>query len=232
MHTLQAEVCPDTLRRTRERLVMANGVADRNLVIVAFGDSVTAGFTTPGHIDHENVYHAVFRRWLVKQFPQAIVSVVNAGRGGDAVVHALDRLERDVITHRPDLVIICFGLNDYCGGSSYLPIFAQGLRAMIDQIRACESTEIILLTPNLIPGDGKGSRNFEDYVSTVREVAREQQVALADACLLWQQRLAEGVSANTLLTGGANRPSAEGHQLLAEALICLFNRIVLPSYDP
>jgi acyl-CoA thioesterase-1 len=230
MHTLQPSVCSSMLRRTQERLVMANGVADRNLVIVAFGDSVTAGFTAPGHIDHENVYHAVFQRWLTQQFPQAIVSMINAGRGGDAVIHALDRVERDVIAHHPDLVIICFGLNDYCGGPAYLPTFGEGLRAMIDQVRALDSTEILLLTPNPVQGDGAGGCDLEEYVDAIRDVARDKQVALADAYLAWQQRLAEGVPAGTLLTGGAHRPSAEGHRLLAEAIIALFDRIHLPSY--
>jgi len=229
MPTLERELSAQRLRRTHERLVLADGVADRNLVMVAFGDSVTAGFMAPGQIDYEHVYHAVFRRWLSERFPLAIISVINAGRGGDGVIHALDRVERDVVSHNPDLVIVCFGLNDCCGGPAYLPAFRHALDKMIDQISACPTADIVLLTPNPIQNQDGDQFCLADYVSEIRDVAHQKHVALADAYLAWQQQLKEGVPAEALLTGGTNRPNARGHLILAETLIRLFGPVAVLS---
>jgi acyl-CoA thioesterase-1 len=89
--------------------VQAKLAAGKKIKVVAFGDSVTAGgeSTTPSLIYWE--------RWLQQlrgKYPQANIQGVNSGQGGDLSEDGLARLEAGVIAHKPDLVLIAFGLND------------------------------------------------------------------------------------------------------------------------
>jgi lysophospholipase L1-like esterase len=78
------------------------------LTIVALGDSTTAVDDWSG----QDV--AVYPELL----PEALAAfgvrarVVNAGIGGTTTRDALERLDRDVGTYSPDLVVIQFGIND------------------------------------------------------------------------------------------------------------------------
>jgi hypothetical protein len=76
--------------------------------IVAFGDSVTLG-VRPGVTEYQT-----FRYLLQERLKQQglDVEVVNAGVGGDNTRTALARLDRDVLSERPELVIVMFGVND------------------------------------------------------------------------------------------------------------------------
>ena len=91
---------------------------ERNVLLVAFGDSVTQGlFVNPGLVG-DAVYHEVFRRALMARYPERTFSGVNAGSSGDNTTGALARLQHDVLDHHPDLVLVCFGLNDAWGGAA------------------------------------------------------------------------------------------------------------------
>lgn len=61
---------------------------------------------------------------LREQFPDSLVSVVNSGMSGTGSSLGVFRVERDVLAHQPDLMVIEFCVND--GG---LPD-AQAIRNM------------------------------------------------------------------------------------------------------
>ena len=98
-------------RRLKEK---AENRFARPVIYVALGDSVTQGFRehdpSGSPIYHEDVYHAKFRRLVHAHFPGTVLSVINAGVGGDTAQGGLERLQRDVLAFDPDLVTICFGL--------------------------------------------------------------------------------------------------------------------------
>lgn len=50
--------------------------------------------------------------WLTKQFPQSAVTMINAGMSATGSGFAVFRLERDVLVHQPDLVLLEFCVND------------------------------------------------------------------------------------------------------------------------
>lgn len=95
---------------------------DDRPVIVAFGDSLTAGYGT----DAGNSYPDFLEKDLIaKGFHY---HVVNAGVSGNTTKDGLDRLD-DVIALKPVLVIVAFGGNDGLRG---LPI--DSTRKNLDQI--------------------------------------------------------------------------------------------------
>jgi lysophospholipase L1-like esterase len=74
--------------------------------IVCFGDSVTFGW----NIRYDLSYPYLLGKNLEGKYPG--VKVINCGVGGNTVTDALARIEKDVLSYKPHLVIINFGLND------------------------------------------------------------------------------------------------------------------------
>ena len=93
-----------------------NANYDNPGVTVAFlGDSVTQGCfevykKTADSIetvfDKKSAYHTYFAEIFSVLCPTVPVSIINAGISGGSAPHALDRLERDVLKHNPDLVVV------------------------------------------------------------------------------------------------------------------------------
>ena len=76
--------------------------------IVCLGDSLTEGYGAGGQgvVDKSRSYPA-YLQGKIK------MPVVNSGISGDTTKGALDRLERDVLSKDPHMVIILLGANDF-----------------------------------------------------------------------------------------------------------------------
>jgi lysophospholipase L1-like esterase len=83
--------------------------------IVCIGDSITGVYFHTGGL---RAYPEMLEIALQKIYPQAQVTVRNAGISGDTTKGALARLDRDVLTHKPHLVTVMFGMNDMANGRS------------------------------------------------------------------------------------------------------------------
>ena len=93
-----------TLPRTAEKLA-----ANQPVKIVCLGDSVTGIYY---HTGGRRAYPEMLAVALKMQYPQADVTVINAGISGHSTVDGLQRLQKDVLDHKPDLVTVMFALND------------------------------------------------------------------------------------------------------------------------
>ena len=224
-------------RRLKEK---AENRFARPVIYVALGDSVTQGFQehnpSGSLIYHEDVYHAKFRRLVHAHFPGTVLSVINAGVGGDTAQGGLERLQRDVLAFDPDLVTICFGLNDSGTGREGLEIYADSLRRMGEEIKAQTNADLVYITPNMMltavnPKIHENQRELvgpvlerslagvlDLYVETMRAVARELDAALVDPYKVWREWEQEGRDINLLLANGINHPGEEGHELVARLL--------------
>lgn len=70
--------------------------------VVFLGNSITDG----GH------YHSFIWLYYLTRFPEMNLTVQNAGIGGDRVVEMVKRLDGDVFSKRPTVLITTFGMND------------------------------------------------------------------------------------------------------------------------
>ena len=231
-----------------------NGLERKNPVIVALGDSVTAGhFETLlpkdpealrthfermlrgddvlGEItDARESYIEKFRLALIDKYEQTSVSVLNAGIAGDVLPMMCKRADRDVVRYDPDLVLINGSLNwddETMGDASAYKALLKGL---VQKLKAETTADIILLTPNGdLPNDllepiGIPAKPVTTPArcEAIREVAREEQVCLADVRALWDQAKEAGIPWEALLSNGVNHPSVEGHEVYAKILMKLF----------
>jgi len=82
--------------------------AGEPVLIVAFGSSSTAGY---GSSSSEFSYPNRLAVQLHRKYPQADITVVNRGRGGEDAPEMMKRLQAEVIDMKPDLVIWQVGTN-------------------------------------------------------------------------------------------------------------------------
>jgi acyl-CoA thioesterase-1 len=178
--------------------------------IVAFGDSITAGYniSNPGDI--------FWVRWvddLKRRYPKAQIMALNRATAGDTTGMGLQRLKAKVIDEHPDLVLIGFGMNDHNVKGFGTPVddFEQNLEAMVARVRQETSAEIVLYSafpPN--PKWKFGSHHMADYAAATDRVARRLSCAYADVFDNWQQ-LAARKKPEDLLANDINHPNDFGH---------------------
>ena len=113
--------------------------------IVVFGDSVSHGAIN-GYIDYENVYWNRLKMSLNRFRDYVPVNVINSSIGGMTAQRSISRMERDVISHSPDLIIVCFGLNDVNGT---LESYLSSLETIFARCLETES-DVIFMTPNML----------------------------------------------------------------------------------
>jgi acyl-CoA thioesterase-1 len=108
---------------------------EQPLEILAFGDSLTAGFG----LHREVAFPARLQEWL-KQRGWA-VRVINAGVSGETTTAGLARLPEALVS-KPDLVILELGTNDALRGVQP-NIVRANLEQMIERIRATGAAALL-----------------------------------------------------------------------------------------
>jgi acyl-CoA thioesterase-1 len=80
---------------------------NQGTTLVCFGNSLTAGYgaTTPGVDDKSNSYPAYLQSKIN-------IPVINAGVSGNTTLQSLSRIDTDVLSKDPRIVIIELGAND------------------------------------------------------------------------------------------------------------------------
>src|SRR2546425_6770392 len=175
------------------------GVQDR--VIVAFGDSLTAGLGVPA----EQSYPALLAaRLLAEGYPYR---VVNAGVSGDTTAGGLRRVDWALRAH-PDVVIVALGANDGLRGQS-----PQAIRANLEEIVArlqAAGARVLLVGMRLPPN--YGAEYTKEFEAVFPAVARRAKIALMPFLL-------DGVAADPRLNQADGiHPTAAGQQMIADRL--------------
>ncbi|MBE5801629.1 MAG: GDSL family lipase [Clostridiales bacterium] len=221
--------------RIIEKLQMdCDGITRHGPVNMVFlGDSVTHGNFEDGVFDYDAVYHARLARMLHRDYPMMPVNMINAGIGGITAKGSLARLDRDVLSHHPDLTVVCFGLNDI---NETLEEYTGALSTIFQTLRGAE-IPTIFLTPNMLntyvdeadtlPAlmdyarftcQCQTSGKMDAYMNAARACAAAHDVPVCDCYAKWQQMAANGVDTTRLLVNRLNHPTREMHQLFADEL--------------
>lgn len=219
-----------------------DGLERKNPLIVALGDSVTAGHfefverSVPFNLkaivesgepieitDARQVYHEKLRMMLIDYFEQTSISVINSGIAGDTIIGMSKRLERDVLRYQPDLVLINGSLNwgEACGA---VENFKKELKYIVKRIKDNTEADIVLMTPNMDaphPIFNPGTTTLPERVRMIREVAYEEGVCLSDAYAVWEGFAKEGNDPAIMLANHVNHPTVTGHEIYARVLIRL-----------
>ena len=180
--------------------------------IVCFGDSITGVY-----------YHTGGRRaWcdllgvaLNRIYPKGTIEMINAGISGNNTAAALKRMEADVLSHNPQLVVVMFCMNDVAGLTP--EAFQANLTEIVRRARD-QGAEVILMTPNSIyPDDPRRPPSLVvQYVEIVRQVGRELSVPVADCFRAYEEIRDIDRRAWVHLMSDTLHPNMRGHKLFAE----------------
>ena len=216
-------------------------------ITVAFlGDSVTQGCfgcyeLVSGGIETDFVadwaYCEIFKKILNKLYPSVPFAIINAGISGGSAFTGLNRIDRDVLSYLPDLVVVCFGLNDSGGGLDGIKDFKKHLNDIFVKIKA-SGAECIFMTPNTMNYNvspkltselfKKIAESFaermkngimDEYVSAAKAVAKDNDVIVCDCYAIWKNMVDCGVNVTDLLANKLNHPDKDMHFLFAYELI-------------
>jgi lysophospholipase L1-like esterase len=189
---------------------------NRTINIVCHGHSVPAGYFKTPLVDTFNAYPHLIHRALKERYPNAVINVIVTAIGGEASVSGAARFERDVLAHKPDLVLIDYALNDRGLG---LDRAKAAWKAMIEKAQS-RKIKILLLTPT---GDLSARLdNPEDplrrHAEQIRGLAAEYHCGLVDSYALFAGYIRKGGKLQDLMSQ-VNHPNRKGHDLVAAAVL-------------
>lgn len=226
----------DFIRLCQRLQEKVSDVRARQVIYVAFGDSVTQGCMEHGIIEHDQVYHNLLKRRIEQRYPKTVFNVINSGVSGDTVVNSRERWQRDMLIYNPDLVTIGFGVNDVHQGEEGLPLYIQSIRELINNVRNQTEADILLLTPNMMmkhtnPYIHENERHFTSnflrtakagslqmYTEALRAFVKEEAIPYVDVYSLWEHMEQQGIDIHTRLANGLNHPDREFHSQIAQAI--------------
>lgn len=212
----RAAIPPDMNEGQRRFVERTRGEleAGADVTIVAFGDSITAGYAV------RRGFPSFWRQMLLERYPEAHIEMINSGISGDTSLDGLSRLDWAVLSYEPDLVTINFGIND-CALGLGLEEFENNFVEMIKIIRSGPGSEVLLLSSEPLetpPYD----RMVLDYYQAIKRVAIEMEVGFVDIFGAWMKSVVAGTPLGSLIIPGLDHPNESGYRIMAEELMRLF----------
>jgi lysophospholipase L1-like esterase len=192
---------------------------NRTINIVFHGHSVPAGYFKTPQVNTLGAYPNLFLKKLKTIYPLAVVNVIVTAIGGENSVKGAERFERDVLIHKPDLILIDYSLNDRGVGleKAYLT-WNQMIKSAKDQ-----GIKVILLTPS--PDQNVNYTDPENelwkHADQVRKLASQNQVGLADSYQAFEFLYPDKEQLGKYMSQ-VNHPNELGHELIANELMKWF----------
>jgi acyl-CoA thioesterase I len=159
--------------------------------IIAFGDSLVVGYGASSGNNFVSILSDRLGR-----------SIVNAGRNGDTTEAALGRLQQEVLSQDPRIVILLLGGNDALRRVPLEQTFDQ-LADIIDQIHQTGAAVIMVGV--------RGSLFGDKYEEKFEALAEAKQVNFVPDIL-------SGIFGRPSLMADAIHPNDEGNILMADRL--------------
>ena len=159
--------------------------------VIAFGDSLVQG---KGAARDKN--------WVSLLSQRYDVTILNKGKNGDTTSAALARLERDVLSNDPRVVLILLGGNDVLRRVSK-DITFKNLSEMIDRIQQVGAAVVLIGV--------RGGLLLDWYDSAFESLALAKRTYFIPDIL-------EGIFDNPALLADPIHPNSQGHQRMADRI--------------
>ena len=157
-----------------------NLVGQKPVTIAFLGDSVTQGcyecyLTSPSSLqtvfDYKSAYSTRVKEILNILYPNVQINVINSGISGDSARVGLSRIERDVLSYNPDLVVVSYGLNDAVIGDKIT--YLSSLETIFATLKK-RNIEVIFLTQNFMNTDVSVHLRDELFIKLANDFGKIQ----------------------------------------------------------
>jgi len=192
--------------------VMAKARRGEEICVAAIGGSITAGGLQTK--DPKNRYIARVADWFTQTFPAAKVRFVNAGIGGTNSLYGAMRVQRDVLSKKPDLVIVEYAVND----NHPVPMFWGSYEGVLRQILR-ESQQPAVVQLFFMQRKGENAQETQQMLGRHYELP---MVSFRDA---WWPEIYTSRAKWEVMYADVVHPNDTGHILASELLIALLGDV-------
>lgn len=197
---------------------VGNIVINPGETIVFLGDSITNFGNYPyGYVN-----------LVIDGLKQSGVTVnkIAAGINGDKSSDMLNRIEKDVLRHHPDWLILSCGVNDVAHGDGGVTLDNFQINVLAILAKAQENNiKVMLLTPSLCNEslDHPSNVKLEGYCIFLRKTAEKNHTLLADINKTMRDTLARMKNSTGLkLTVDNMHMNGLGNQMMAREILKAF----------
>ena len=192
--------------------------------IVFFVDSITdCDRDRSDRLSLGNGYVKILADKLRPIYPDMDIDLINSGVSGNEVCDLLARVQRDVIDHAPDAVVIMIGINNVIHKFKYgkelnLKQFERDLRALIKKLKDA-GIVVIFLEPFLLPAPDK--KRMRALFNQELEIIHRVCVETCDEFVAYDEMF-NGLCITTPYTEFSEdgvHPSFEGSDIIANTAI-------------
>jgi lysophospholipase L1-like esterase len=191
--------------------------------IIFFGDSLTALAVRDSHVPEGKGYIPVVREALRSKG----IEVDSVATGGHKVTNLLMRVDGDVLTKKPTVVVIQIGVNDANAGISPETFKAQ-LLELIGKLEKGGAKVIQCTCTCRIEGynpENALDKKLDAFAEVARGIAREKKLPLVDLRQAfidyWKQHNPDN-KPKGFLTYDGNHWTETGHQYVAQQMLKKF----------
>ena len=115
----------------------------RGDLVAVCGDSIT----------EQRIYSMYLEEYLLACQPAARLQAAEFGWGGETAAGFLPRMENDVLGFKPDVVTLCYGMNDagyVATDAGKLADYRKNLDAVVKRFKAAGVRDVIVGTPGAV----------------------------------------------------------------------------------
>jgi len=174
--------------------------------VLAFGDSLTAGYGVSKEQSYPSVLSTLLR-----------TSVINEGISGELSEQGLARLSALLETHKPDILILCHGANDILRKKDLIKAKAN----LIQMVKLAKEKGVYVLLVGVPTYDILSFNTASFYY----EVAKEEGLEIEDRAL-------EKILGSDELKSDKVHPNALGYELMAKNIAKLLSENYFPQAKP
>lgn len=190
--------------------------AGEEVTVAYIGGSITQGSSAGA----QNCYARLTTDWLQQQFPNAKINYVNAGIGATGSFIGCSRVDKDVLSHNPDLVFVEFSVNDT---TEHTELNKESYAALLRRIWAY-STDPAIVTIAMTQQNGT---SFQEYHGEIIKMFDLPMISYKNTIL---DVINKGYIKWTDISDDDIHPNTPGHALLSK-LITNYLQDVITDVD-
>lgn len=118
------------------------------------------------------------------------VKLIGAGVSGHKSNQMLERLEKDVLSKKPDWMTLSCGVNDVWHGARGVPLedYKKNITEIVDRCAKAGVKVMILTATPIKETDNENNQKLAGYNAFLRQLAQERQLPLADlSAVMWEE---------------------------------------------
>ncbi len=204
-------------------LIVSSAFAD---ILVKSGDKVAFlgdSITQQGWGNPKGYVHLVVDGLAAND---VTVEPVPAGISGHKSNDMLGRLDRDVLSKKPQWMTLSCGVNDVWHGARGVELepYKKNITEILDKAAAA-NVKVLVTTATVIKEDLANAENTKlaAYNDFLRALAAERKAPLADLNAMFQERIkAEGQPGQNVFTHDGVHMNAEGDKIMARGILKAF----------